>query len=606
MSVADDPVPFTAMARSGLPVTVRAAGPCVVVGTHVRPTGSGTCTLTATQEGDGDWAPATPVTGEIAIERASQSITVEPLEDAVFGTGPISLEASSTSGLEVSIHTEGPCAINAGTELILTGAGVCSVVVAQSGDEDWAPADEVRRVVRVARAPQQISVPDLGPLWLGQPPLSLSTTASSGLTVTVRAEGPCEISDEQLRPTGAGTCILTASQAGDDDWEPASPVRRELTIERAAQTIDLQPLADVVYGEVWIPVVATATSGLPVAFDVAGPCEVADGQVRPTGAGTCTVTATQAGDDEWAPAAPVSRELVIERATQTVDFEPPERLVYGAAPISVSATATSGLPVSLGAEGPCSIDEEDGLIVTEAGTCLLSATQAGNQDWGAATPVRRELVIARAGQAITFGPLESMVVGADAQELDATSTSGLPVVFSTQGPCEVVEGGVRPTGPGLCAVTAGQPGDARFDAAEVVQRVFRIGRMSQRITFPRVDDQRLDGPTVQPAAVASSGLPVTYVARGACSVDEGGRLVLTEVGTCRLTAFQMGDAGWAPADEVSRAFTVSAPPGGSSPAPSGASDRAGVLGAIVGWITQLWRRDELHRSTVAEAGMVDG
>jgi large repetitive protein len=605
MSVRDDPVPFMATAGSGLPVMVQAAGPCVVVGTQVRPTGAGTCTLSATQAGDDEWAPATPVTAEIAIERASQSITVVPLEDAVFGTGPIAIDAGSTSGLEVSLSTEGPCAISAGTELIFTGAGVCTVIVAQTGDEDWAPADEVRRIVRVARASQQISVGELGPLQLGQPSLSLSVAASSGLPVMLRAEGPCEVADGQVRPTGAGTCVLTASQAGNDDWNPATPVRRALIIERAAQTILVQPLADLVYGEGPIPVPATATSGLPVAFEAEGPCEVADGHVRPTGAGTCTLTATQAGDSEWAPADPVSRELAVERATQTIDVELPEGVVYGVAPIPLSATATSGLPVNLGAEGPCSIDE-DGLTVTEAGTCLLTAAQAGSQDWAPAIPVRRELTIARARQAVTFGPLDGMVVGADGRELEARSTSGLPVVFRTQGPCEIADGSVRPTGAGLCAVTAAQPGDARFDAAEDVQRVFRITRKSQHITFPRMDDQRIDAPAAQPSAVASSGLAVTYVARGACSLDEDGHLVLTETGTCRLTAFQMGDGAWAPADEVSRAFTVGAPASGSSPAPSGASDQAGALGVIVGRITQRWRWDELDRSTVAGPGKVDG
>jgi hypothetical protein len=157
-----------------------------------------------------------------------------------------------------------------------------------------------------------------------------------------------------------------------------------------------------------------------------------------------------------------------------------------------------------------------------------------------------------------------MVLGDPARELEATSTSGLPVMFAAQGPCEVVDGRLlQATGAGLCAVTAGQPGDPRYAAADEVQRIFRIGRAPQRITFPLLEDMLLGGPPVKLSAVASSELPVAYGARGSCEVDASDRLQLTRTGLCTVTAFQAGDADWAPAADVARTFTVVAPSGPS-------------------------------------------
>jgi hypothetical protein len=51
-----------ASATSGLPVAISTAGVCERFGSHLRITGSGTCTFTATQAGSQDFLPAPPVT----------------------------------------------------------------------------------------------------------------------------------------------------------------------------------------------------------------------------------------------------------------------------------------------------------------------------------------------------------------------------------------------------------------------------------------------------------------------------------------------------------------------------------------------------------------
>jgi hypothetical protein len=94
-----------------------------------------------------------------------------------------------------------------------------------------------------------------------------------------------------------------------------------------AQTITFGALADVTYGQAPLTLQATATSGLPVAFAALGACSVHGSTLAITGAGACTVTATQPGDATWQAAEPVVRALAIARAPLDVVALDQQRLL---------------------------------------------------------------------------------------------------------------------------------------------------------------------------------------------------------------------------------------------------------------------------------------
>jgi hypothetical protein len=574
MHLGSAPIELGVRATSGLPVSIRAEGPCVVTDGRVRATGVGTCVLTATQSGDEAWAAAPVVVGELTIERAPQTISFDAPASLVLGDPAVEIAAAASSGQPVTLMTEGPCAVTEGTTLVPTGAGTCRVTASQAGDADWAAAEPVVRVVAIARTPQSISFEAPPDTVFRNGPLDLEASATSELPVSIVAQGPCTIADGRVVATGAGTCTLTARQAGDDQWAPANDVVHELRVARASQVVGLPALASRRLGDPPVALSAAATSGLPVKIDVEGPCELdAAGEVVLTGAGVCRVAASQPGNEDWAPAPPLIRELTIERRLQSVAFEVPAEATFGDPAIVLEATATSGLPVVLTADGPCHV-AEGRLVLSGAGSCTLTARQDGDDDWAAALPIVRQISVRRAPQSIRFEAPAAMLVADAPRELDATSTSGLAVAFSPEGSCEIVDGTVRPTGPGLCAITATHPGDASFEAADEVRHVFRVERVPQQIDFLSLPDATFGDPPIELSAEASSGLPVTFAARGACSIEGPTTLVLDGEGRCRVVAVQPGDETWAPADDVSRTFEVSAPPVPAGAGSGGMTDAA--------------------------------
>ena len=77
------------------------------------------------------------------------------------------------------------------------------------------------------------------------------------------------------------------------------------------------PSSPVSYGVAPITLSASATSSLSVTFTVTGPCSVSGTTLTVTGAGNCVITAHQAGNRTYLPAADVSHTLVITKAATT-------------------------------------------------------------------------------------------------------------------------------------------------------------------------------------------------------------------------------------------------------------------------------------------------
>ena len=153
---------------------------------------------------------------------------------------------------------------------------------------------------------QTITFGALGTKTLGDPDFAVSATASSGLTVNFGATGSCEVTGSTVHITLGGTCTITASQGGNSIFAPASSVQQSFSIDDSAgpapQTIAFAPIPNKVAGDPDFTVSASATSGLTVTFAASGECTVGGTTVHITGAGSCLITASQAGSAGYAPA----------------------------------------------------------------------------------------------------------------------------------------------------------------------------------------------------------------------------------------------------------------------------------------------------------------
>ena len=144
--------------------------------------------------------------------------------------------------------------------------------------------------------------------------VNLTATASSGLAVSFTSNTPaiCTVAGATVTPQSSGTCTITSTQAGNATYYAAADVARSFAI-RGTQTITFDQPADLTLGNN-VDLTASASSGLAVSFtsSTGAVCTVAGNTVTSQSAGTCTITASQAGDANFLAAADVARSFAIK------------------------------------------------------------------------------------------------------------------------------------------------------------------------------------------------------------------------------------------------------------------------------------------------------
>ena len=169
---------------------------------------------------------------------------------------------------------------------------------------------------------------------------------------------------------------------------------------------------------------------------------------------------------------------------QTIAFGMLSNQTFGVAPITLGATATSGLLVSFNSQttSVCTVSGSQVTLVA-GGTCTIQATQAGNATYSAATPVSQSFQVTQASQAIGFGALGNVTLGAAPFTANATASSGLPVSFASQtaSVCTVSGSQVTPAALGLCTIQATQAGNGAYAAATPVSQSFHVVQGLQTI-----------------------------------------------------------------------------------------------------------------------------
>jgi Bacterial Ig-like domain (group 3) len=233
---------------------------------------------------------------------------------------------------------------------------------------------------------------------------TVAATASSGLPVTFTSTGSCtNVGATYSVNSGTGTCWVIANQAGNAQYSPAPQVTVPVSAVPAAQTITVSVTAPpTATNKSSFTVVASASSGLPIAFSSSGACinSGATYTINKT-SGTCTVTMTQAGNGNYAAATPVVETTTVAAPTAPVVslLGAPPTAVYGSA-FTVTASSnetgpeasipviTTTAPTICSVSGSTTSGTSVSATVTMlkgAGSCALKATWAANYVYSAAT-----------------------------------------------------------------------------------------------------------------------------------------------------------------------------------------------------------------------------
>ncbi len=330
--------------------------------------------------------------------------------------------------------------------------------------------------------------------------------------------------------------------------------------ERITQRISFEALPSKTYGDTPFALLATSTSGLPVSFSVlSGPAILEDNTLTLVGAGSVTIKAFQPGNDVYKAATDVVRTFVVNKATQAITFEPLPDKMEGDAPFSLSAKASSALPVTFSiVSGPATVAENN-LTLSGSGIVRVKATQGGDANYEPALEVFQFFTVTAAtvksNQRITFAVIENKTYGDASFALTATASSGLPVTFSvTSGPAIVSGNTLLLTGAGTVTIEATQWGNALYHAAATVKRTFTVHQAPQVVSLAALTDKTMGEAPFRVSGLASSGLPLSFTVVSGPATLENDLLTLTGTGTVTIGASQAGNADYLDRPNRNRQF----------------------------------------------------
>ena len=429
-------------AEANATVTVTRTGTGVIGTTTANGTGAWSFDYTATTLPVGSHiftATATDVAGNTSTASANFTVTVQaapaistqPVGGAYVSGNTISLSvtATGTGPLSYQWYLDGNALTDTGgrsgsTTATLTETGVTvsgfngtyTVVVSNTSGT----ATSAGAVVTVSQASQTITFPVIPDKLTTTAPFGLTATASSGLAVSyLVVSGPATVSGSTLTITGAGSVTVRATQAGNANYLAASNVDRTFSVTKAPATVTLGNLSATYDGTAKTASTVTSPVGLSVVVTYDGTA------TAPTNGGSYAVVAT-INDATYAGSN--SGTLTIAPASQTISFAQPVD-PFVSVPLTLGATASSGLAVTYSiVSGSASIVNGNQVLAAQTGAIVIRASQSGNGNYSAASPVDRTVTAAFGPPTITSQPTGGTVNEGGAFTLSVTA-SGVGLTY---------------------------------------------------------------------------------------------------------------------------------------------------------------------------------
>jgi len=564
-------VPPTSSA--GTPVTIN-----VVNGTYsngiVYPSGAGVVTLQAFAEPSDNYGPASNTPVSVVVNKAQSFLSAfAPIANITGTNATVVVPPPTSQNTNVPVVVSvvsGPASYDSNRRTVnVTNAGVVTLQATQAGDANYLSASPVSTSFSVGRSNQVFSG-TFGPFTnrpfstipFGVPLPSSDSQLPVALSVV---SGPAVAAGTNVTLTGIGQVTLAAIQSGNTQYGPIQTNTTFTVTQGANEISDFAAISDRKFGDRTFSIpVPTASSGLPVTLSVlSGPASVSGNAVTLSGAGIVTLAADQPGNANFPAATRKTTSFNVSKATQSIaSFAPISNKTFGAPAFAITTpSSSSALPVALVVSGPAYL-AANLLNITNTGTVTVTASQPGDANYQAATPVTVSFSVSKASQTIApFASIPAQTYGIPFQVTAPTSDSGLPVQLSVLAGGSISNNIVTPNGAGIITIAASQPGNASYAPATGVTTTVTVKQATQVLSqFPSIDNIDSTWNTVAPFKItppnSSSPNAVILSVRGPARIDSNNVLTLTGDGLITVTATQPADANYLSATAVSTSFSV--------------------------------------------------
>lgn len=165
----------------------------------------------------------------------AQTITFPVIPLKQPGDPPFNPGATTSSSLAITYSSSNLVVATAsGSNITILSDGTSDITARQAGNATYAPAKYLRTLT-VGKTNQTITFGPLLAKTYGDPDFTLTATASSGLIVSYSSNNTlvATVTGNLVHIVAAGSAVITASQAGDANYNAAPYVSQPLTVNLA-------------------------------------------------------------------------------------------------------------------------------------------------------------------------------------------------------------------------------------------------------------------------------------------------------------------------------------------------------------------------------------
>ena len=434
----------------------------------------GETNIIATQAGNDDYLEAAYVSRKLIVKKKTQTIVFDELQDRTYEDLPFTLPATTDKGLSISYQsTNTNVATIEGNTVTIVGAGTTDIIANQQGDEHHYAAAPISRSFTVNRQVQSITFNPFDNVVYGDAQIELNQFTNKNFKITYTSSNTdvATVNGNIIAIVKPGVTSIKATQNGNKNYLPAQSVERTLIVNKAEQKIEWYELSAKNYGDEDFALPEVTDKGLTICYtsDNESVATIKGNIVSIKNAGVANITATQIGNDYYNEATSVTQTLTVSKITQSITFEELPVMTFGDTPIELNATASSSKEVVFeSSDETIATISGKTLTVIGAGSCIITASCAGDNNYYTAIPVERVLVVNKAGQTITIAPVNGKRYGDEPFELNVTTNNNRPVVLTSSDASVLSIKGTTATirGAGNVTITALQEATDEYEKAE--------------------------------------------------------------------------------------------------------------------------------------------
>lgn len=522
--------------------------------------------------GDGTkvYAAASDGTMRKSAFLAAQGVLTVPSTSGAFGAGlNLTTSGGSGSGAVTYAYTAGTttCSLS-GSTLTANGVGTCYIIATKAADATYSETSSISTMVSFSAGVQStLSINSTAATYGAT--LSLTTLGGSGTGSVsfVVNSGSCTISGSTLTPTGAGSCMVTATKAAQGNYLAANSLSTSINIAKANPTFTWLNVTKT-YGDVSFLLAAptpntagtfTYYSGTPLVVSLSG----STATVITQGTSLITATFTPSDTTNYTSGSTTSMTVSVSRSLLNITASSPT-VSYGDAIPTITPTYsvlvnsdTSAVVIGL----ICSTSYTTSSIVGSLPATICSGGSASNYTISYTTGA---VIIQQASQ--TSALVVSSITGTYGTPLSLATTggSGSGSVTYTYAAgtttCSLISGVLTANGAGTCLITATKAAQGNYLSAVSSQTTVSFSASAQTALVVNSISGTYGTPLSLTTTGGSSNGSVTYThAAGTttCSLNSG-VLTANGAGTCLINATKAADTNYNLVTSVQTTVTFSA------------------------------------------------